>query len=79
MKTIGIKNIDEGFRAAIQPLRDGTDLRDNVHVALSAFKEACGLGPISNLKQCIRMLAGRIQTSCDNMTLKLVMKEEVSL
>ncbi|XP_060556124.1 inactive phospholipase C-like protein 2 [Ruditapes philippinarum] len=29
MKAIGVKSIDETFKVAIQPLRDGTDLRDN--------------------------------------------------
>ena len=61
----------------MQPLRDGTDLRDNVQVALAAFKENCGLAPIANLKQCIRMLASRIATSCQGVTLQLVMKAEV--
>ncbi len=63
---------------AIQPLRDGTDLRDNVQVAMAAFKENCGLAPISNIKQCLRMLVSRISSSCDNASLQISMKGDVS-
>ena len=66
------------MQVAIQPLRDGTDLRDNVQIALAMFKENCGLAPISNIKQCIRMLVTRISASSDNASLQLVMKGEVS-
>ena len=67
------------LQVAIQPLRDGTDLRDNVQVALAVFKENCGLAPISNVKQCIRMLSTRIASSCENVTLQLIMKGEVGM
>ncbi|XP_064634492.1 inactive phospholipase C-like protein 2 isoform X2 [Lineus longissimus] len=74
MKNIGAKQIDDTFKLAMSPLREGTDLRDNVMVTLSAFKEACGLSPISNIKQCIRMLASRITTTGDNVKLVLIMR-----
>ena len=66
------------LQVAIQPLRDGTDLRDNVQVAMAAFKENCGLAPISNIKQCLRMLVSRISSSCDNASLQISMKGDVS-
>ncbi|KAM3863801.1 inactive phospholipase C-like protein 2 [Diretmus argenteus] len=52
-KTTGIKVVDELFRASTQPLREATDLRENVQNALVSFKELCGLTPAANMKQCI--------------------------
>ena len=77
MKSVSIRTVDETFKMAIQPLRDGTDLRDNVQVALSTFKENCGLAPISNVKQCIRMLATRIQGLGEGVSLQLLMRAKV--
>ncbi|KAM4717562.1 LOW QUALITY PROTEIN: inactive phospholipase C-like protein 2 [Anableps anableps] len=51
-KTTGIKVVDELFRASTQPLREATDLRENVQNAM-VFKELCGLTPAANMKQCI--------------------------
>lgn len=67
------------MQAASQPLRDSTDLRDNVHVALANFKETCGLAPIANVKQCIRLLATRIANLVEPTSLVMTMKGEVSL
>ena len=78
MKAVGVKPIDETFKVAIAPLREGTDLRDSVQFAFASFKEACGLAPISNIKQCIRLLATRIANSGDHATLNYVMRGEVS-
>lgn len=47
----------------IQPLSDAADLWDAVHVALTTLKEACGLAPISNIKQTMRALLSRILNS----------------
>ena len=69
--------MDETFKVAMQPLRDSTDLRDNVQQALYEFKEHCGQAPISNIKQCIRMLAARIQGSNSDISLVLVIRDEV--
>nr|XP_061838118.1 inactive phospholipase C-like protein 2 [Nerophis lumbriciformis] len=52
-KTTGIKVVDELFRASTQPLREATDLRENVQNAVVSFKELCGLTPAANMKQCI--------------------------
>ena len=77
LKTVGIKSVDETFKAATQPLREGTHLRDSVLVALASFRENCGLGPTSNIKQCLRMLASRLQSSGENVTLQQSVKDEV--
>lgn len=45
--------MDELFRASTQPLREATDLRENVQNAMVSFKELCGLTPAANMKQCI--------------------------
>ncbi|KAJ8344723.1 hypothetical protein SKAU_G00289160 [Synaphobranchus kaupii] len=52
-KSTGIKMVDELFRASTQPLREATDLRENVQNAMVSFKELCGLTPAANMKQCI--------------------------
>ncbi len=59
-------------------LRDGTDLRDNVQISLAMFREHCGLAPIANLKQCIRILVTRLSTSSETASLRLSVKEDVS-
>ncbi|CAL1548507.1 unnamed protein product [Lymnaea stagnalis] len=76
MKTVGVKSIDETFKVAVQPLRDGTDLRDNLHLALGTFKDSCCLAPIANLKQCIRLLSSRIANSGESVSLAYAMKGE---
>ncbi|XP_031575010.1 inactive phospholipase C-like protein 1 isoform X2 [Actinia tenebrosa] len=76
MKTVGVKSVDETFKSAIQPLRDGADLRDNLLTALSNFKEICGVAPRANLKQCIRLLASRLETVTETVHLELLMKDE---
>ncbi|XP_026566531.1 inactive phospholipase C-like protein 2 isoform X1 [Pseudonaja textilis] len=62
-KATGIKAIDEVFRTATQPLREATDLRENMQNALVSFKELCGLTPAANIKQCILKLATWLQPS----------------
>ncbi|PFX30571.1 Inactive phospholipase C-like protein 1 [Stylophora pistillata] len=76
MKSIGVKAVDDTFKLAIQPLRDGTDLRENVQTALGNFREICGVAPRSNLKQCLRLLASRLEGNSESIELKLVMKDE---
>uniref|UniRef100_A0A8D0HAW4 Phosphoinositide phospholipase C n=1 Tax=Sphenodon punctatus TaxID=8508 RepID=A0A8D0HAW4_SPHPU len=60
-RATGIKAIDEVFRSAGQPLREATDLRENMQNALVSFKELCGLTPAANVKQCILTLATWLQ------------------
>uniref|UniRef100_A0A0L8FX49 Phosphoinositide phospholipase C n=2 Tax=Octopus bimaculoides TaxID=37653 RepID=A0A0L8FX49_OCTBM len=72
VKNTGIKCIDETFKSAVGPLKEGLELRDSVHNALMSFKDICGLQPIANIKQGVRLLASRvINTSGDQFSMFL--------
>uniref|UniRef100_A0A8C1SDH3 Phosphoinositide phospholipase C n=1 Tax=Cyprinus carpio TaxID=7962 RepID=A0A8C1SDH3_CYPCA len=62
-KTTGIRVVDELFRASTQPLREATDLRENVQNAMVSFKELCGLTPAANMKQCILTVSSWLMNS----------------
>jgi hypothetical protein len=47
----------------VQPLSDAADLWEGVQTSLTVLKEACGLAPISNIKQTMRALLSRIINS----------------
>ncbi|MCI4378235.1 hypothetical protein PGIGA_G00213530 [Pangasianodon gigas] len=61
LRNTAIKVLDDTFRSAGLPLREATDLRENALSATVAFKEQCGLPPVSTLKQCMQSLATRLQ------------------
>ncbi|XP_053215238.1 inactive phospholipase C-like protein 2 isoform X1 [Podarcis raffonei] len=63
MRTLWIKTIDEVFKNALQPIRDATDLRENMQNAVVLFKELCGLSPVANLMQCILAVSTRLVRS----------------
>ncbi|XP_060104728.1 inactive phospholipase C-like protein 2 [Heteronotia binoei] len=63
MRTLWIKTIDEVFKNALQPIRDATDLRENMQNAVVSFKELCGLSPVANLMQCILAVSTRLVRS----------------
>ncbi|XP_036395418.1 inactive phospholipase C-like protein 2 [Megalops cyprinoides] len=65
MRVLLIKAVDEVFKAAVQPLREATDLRENMQNAIVPFKELCGLSAVANLMQCILALSSRL-TGPDN-------------
>eukprot|EP00062_Callorhinchus_milii_P027245 gi/632990308/ref/XP_007884109.1/ PREDICTED: inactive phospholipase C-like protein 2 [Callorhinchus milii] len=65
-KTVGVKAVDEACRAAAQPLREATDLRENVQNAMVSFKELCGLTPVANMKQCVLTLSSWLLNGSDN-------------
>ncbi|XP_061443396.1 inactive phospholipase C-like protein 2 isoform X2 [Rhineura floridana] len=71
MRTLWIKTIDEVFKNALQPIRDATDLRENMQNAVVLFKELCGLSPVANLMQCILAVSTRLVRS-DNTPLVVV-------
>ncbi|XP_044305306.1 inactive phospholipase C-like protein 2 [Varanus komodoensis] len=71
MRTLWIKTIDEVFKNALQPIRDATDLRENMQNAVVLFKELCGLSPVANLMQCILAVSARLVRS-DNTPLVVV-------
>ncbi|XP_071795751.1 inactive phospholipase C-like protein 2 isoform X2 [Asterias amurensis] len=78
VRPVGVKTIDEVFKASLAPLKEGSELRENVQNAMTRFKEACGLASIANLKQCIRLLATRLAGSSDTVTLRLSMKDDLA-
>ncbi|XP_072105166.1 inactive phospholipase C-like protein 2 isoform X1 [Mobula birostris] len=75
-KTVGIKVIDEVFRAATQPLREAMDFRENVQNAMVSFKELCGLTPAANMKQCILTLSSWLLNSDNTMLVTLNLSEQ---
>ncbi|XDV39552.1 hypothetical protein PO909_008779 [Leuciscus waleckii] len=60
MRILLIKAVDEVFKSAAQPLKEATDLRENMQNAIVPFKELCGLSAVANLKQCILALSPRL-------------------
>ncbi|KAG9345186.1 hypothetical protein JZ751_009729, partial [Albula glossodonta] len=70
MRVLVIKAVDEIFKTAAQPLREATDLRENMQNAIVPFKELCGLSAVANLMQCILALSSRL-TGADNTPLLL--------
>ncbi|XP_007898261.1 inactive phospholipase C-like protein 1 [Callorhinchus milii] len=75
LKTTGIKAIDDFFKSASNPLQEAADIRENMQNAVVSFKEACGLSPISNLKQCIKSFSPRLLNS-DNIPIVQLTKKE---
>ncbi|XP_013409003.1 inactive phospholipase C-like protein 2 [Lingula anatina] len=75
LKTTGVKNIDDTFKSGVQSLADAADLRDGVLIALEAFKETCSQASTANLKQCIRVLSSRIQSSADQASICILKKD----
>ncbi|KAJ8273876.1 hypothetical protein GJAV_G00106490 [Gymnothorax javanicus] len=61
MRPMPVKALDDLFKTAAQPLREATDLRENVQNAVVPFKELCGLPAVSNLMQCVLSLASRLR------------------
>ncbi|KAE8289209.1 Inactive phospholipase C-like protein 2 [Larimichthys crocea] len=60
MRVLLIKAVDDVFKTALLPLREATDLRENMQNAIVSFKELCGLSAVANLKQCILALSPRL-------------------
>ncbi|XP_049586611.1 inactive phospholipase C-like protein 2 [Syngnathus scovelli] len=60
MRVLLVKALDDVFKTATPPLREATDLRENMQNAVVSFKELCGLSAVANLKQCILALSPRL-------------------
>ncbi|XP_077454499.1 inactive phospholipase C-like protein 2 [Stigmatopora argus] len=60
MRVLLVKALDDVFKTASLPLREATDLRENMQNAIVSFKELCGLSAVANLKQCILALSPRL-------------------
>ncbi|MFT7805365.1 inactive phospholipase C-like protein 2-like [Arapaima gigas] len=65
MRLVAIRAVDEVFKTATQPLREATDLRENMQNAIVSFKELCGLSAVANFMQCILALSSCL-TGADN-------------
>lgn len=59
LRTLWIKTVDEVFKNAQPPIRDATDLRENMQNAVVSFKELCGLSSVANLMQCMLAVSPR--------------------
>ncbi|CAF0886790.1 unnamed protein product [Rotaria sp. Silwood1] len=55
------KQIDDLFKSVIQPLETAFEYRHAVEQSLYGLNEMCGLPEISNVKQCVRKIASRLQ------------------
>ncbi|CAF3888500.1 unnamed protein product, partial [Rotaria sp. Silwood2] len=55
------KQIDDLFKSVIQPLETAFEYRHSVEQSLYGLNEMCGLPDISNVKQCVRKIASRLQ------------------
>ncbi|XP_030639968.1 inactive phospholipase C-like protein 2 isoform X2 [Chanos chanos] len=76
MRILLIKAVDEVFKTATQPLREATDLRENMQNAIVAFKELCGMSAVANLKQCILALSSRLLGSDNTPVLLFNLKDQ---
>ncbi|KAL6462167.1 hypothetical protein MHYP_G00285890 [Metynnis hypsauchen] len=76
MRILLIKAVDEVFKTATQPLREATDLRENMQNAIVPFKELCGLSAVANLKQCILALSSRLIGADNNPVVLFNLKDQ---
>ncbi|XP_029593178.1 inactive phospholipase C-like protein 2 [Salmo trutta] len=76
MRVLVIKAVDDIFKTAILPLREATDLRENMQNAIVPFKELCGLSAVANLKQCILALSSRLTGADNNPLLVFNLKDQ---
>ncbi|XP_038625153.1 inactive phospholipase C-like protein 2 [Tachyglossus aculeatus] len=60
LRTLWIKTVDEVFKNAHPPIRDATDLRENMQNAVVSFKELCGVSPVANLMQSILAVSSHL-------------------
>ncbi|XP_041931642.1 LOW QUALITY PROTEIN: inactive phospholipase C-like protein 2 [Alosa sapidissima] len=63
LQELGLRALDDVFKNAAQPLRDATDLRENMQESLEAFKEMCGVSVLANITQCVLTLGSRVTGS----------------
>lgn len=76
MRILLIKTLDEVFKGASQPLREATDLRENMQNSIALFKELCGLSAVANLKQCILALSSRLTGTDGNPLVLFNLREQ---
>ncbi|XP_026523728.1 inactive phospholipase C-like protein 1 isoform X2 [Notechis scutatus] len=77
LRNTSLKTIDDIFKLAVHPLREATDLRENMQNSILSVKELCGLPPITSLKQCILTLVSRLVNSDSVPSVVLCMKDNL--
>ncbi|CAF0752431.1 unnamed protein product [Adineta steineri] len=60
-RPVNHRQIDDLFKSVVQPLETAFEYRHAVEQSLCELNEMCGLPDISNVKQCVRKIAGRLQ------------------
>ncbi|KAK6327798.1 hypothetical protein J4Q44_G00034440 [Coregonus suidteri] len=60
LRDLGVKALDEVFKMAAPPLKEATDLRENMQNSVAVFRELCGVSAVANLKQCVLALGSRV-------------------
>ncbi|CAF3660890.1 unnamed protein product [Rotaria socialis] len=60
-RPVNHRQIDDLFKSVIQPLETAFEYRHAVEQSLCELNEMCGLPDISNVKQCVRKIASRLQ------------------
>uniref|UniRef100_A0A4W5K189 Phosphoinositide phospholipase C n=1 Tax=Hucho hucho TaxID=62062 RepID=A0A4W5K189_9TELE len=60
LRDLGIKAVDEVFKMAALPLKEATDLRENMQNSVAVFRELCGVSAVANLMQCVLALGSRV-------------------
>ena len=51
LRTVGVKSADELYKNVSAIVREASELRTSHENATRELKEACGLQPVSNIKQ----------------------------
>ncbi|MEE6489983.1 hypothetical protein FKM82_015755 [Ascaphus truei] len=75
LRNTGLKTVDDIFKLAVHPLREASDVKENMQNALVSLKELCGLPTSSSLKQCMLSLASRLVNNDNTPSVALNMKE----
>ncbi|KAL3044041.1 hypothetical protein OYC64_003801 [Pagothenia borchgrevinki] len=60
LRDLGVRAVDEVFKMASPPLRDATDLRENMQNSVAVFRDLCGVSMAANLMQCVLALGSRV-------------------
>ncbi|XP_010794209.1 inactive phospholipase C-like protein 2 isoform X2 [Notothenia coriiceps] len=60
LRDLGVRAVDEVFKMASPPLRDATDLRENMQNSVAVFRDLCGVSVAANLMQCVLALGSRV-------------------
>ncbi|XP_063756157.1 inactive phospholipase C-like protein 2 [Eleginops maclovinus] len=60
LRDLGVRAVDEVFKMAAPPLKDATDLRENMQNSVAVFRDLCGVSVAANLMQCVLALGSRV-------------------